>query len=162
VGFVETRSEQISNAALQLGLTNVNQGKGQESRFWPNLTGSFASKLVEYWLVEAARVQGHVAAIPSSAIRTQWLRAVEILRSQRAGVLAAAPHQLLPASHAVLIWTSIDGVALPLRAIADTPTKWDLVVESVAEAVAEVGSGTKKLVAGIIVALGLAAALKWR
>lgn len=154
------RSEQLSDAAAQLGLTNVSRGKGQEHVFWPNLTGSMATRLIDYWIGEAQRVQGQVAAIPDSAIRTQWLRAVEILKSQRGLALEAAPHRLMPASQAILVWTSIDGVALPLRALTTTPTKWELVKESVEESVAEFGSSTKKALMFGIVAVVLLLAWK--
>lgn len=161
--YAATRAAQVSNAAAQLGLTNVSLGKGQESRFWPNLTPSFALALVDYWTREASLVQGHVAAIPSSAIRTAWLRAVDVLKSQRAGLAASAakaPHVLLPAPVAVLTWTSIDGVALPLAGIAATPTKWTLIAESVEEAVHEVGAGTRNVLYIVLAALALVVVLK--
>jgi len=154
------RSEQFSNAAATLGLTNVNRGKGQENLFWPNLTGAFAVKVIDYWIAESSRVQGHVASIPDSAIRTQWMRAVEILRSQRGLALQAAPHQLLPAAQAALIWTSVDGVALPLRALNDTPTKWQFFAESVEEAVREVGAGTRNVLYIVLAALALVLVVK--
>lgn len=158
--YAALRSEQVSNAASQLGLTNVNRGKGQENLFWPNLTSSFAVTVIDYWIAEAARVKGHVASIPDSAIRTQWLRAVEILRSQRGLAVQAAPHKLLPPAQAALIWTSVDGVALPLRALGDTPTKWTLIAESVEEAVHEVGAGTRNVLYIVLAALALVALMK--
>jgi hypothetical protein len=149
-------AEQRSNAALQLGLTGVNLGRGQESRFWPNLTGHFAVRVLDYWAAEARRVEAHVGSIPDSAIRTAWLRAVKVAEATRKQVLDAAPHKLLPEPVAVLVWTSADGVGLPLRALSTTPTKWELVVESVEEAIAEAGSGLKTIAALVAVAvLGL-------
>jgi hypothetical protein len=153
--------QQQDNAAAELGVTKAARARGQENLHWPNLTGSFATAVIDYWTREAANVQGHIASIPDSAIRTQWLRAVEILRSQRAPAAAAPPHALLSESHTALVWTSVDGVALPLRGLADTPTKWDFVVESVAEAVAEVGSSTRTILSLVALALVAAVLYKW-
>lgn len=167
--YVETITAQKRNAGDQLGLTPVNTSSHTvngvivptSNQFWPNLTGAFAQKLVDYWLSEADKVAGHVAKIPESSIRTSWQRQVNVLRALRPQVVKAEPHKLLPVSVAVLVWTTIDGVYLPLRGLAETATKWDLIVESVVEAVQEVGGGTKKLLAIVAGALVALVALKW-
>lgn len=159
--FVQVRTEQLSNAALELGLTNVSRGKGQENRLFPNLTGAFAVKVVDYWSHEADRVQGHVAKIPDSAIRSAWMRQVNIMKGLRGQVADAEPHKLLPPPVAILVWTSVDGIALPLRGLTETPTKWDLIKESVVESVQEFGFGTKQILALLAVALVALVSLKW-
>lgn len=149
--FVQTETAQRANAGTQLGSTNVPM-PGRTDILWPNLTGFFAGKLIDFWLAEAARLKPHVAGIPSTAIRTAWLRAVDILASQRGPAAAALPHALLPVPQTVLIWTSIDQVVLPLQGLLDTPTKWELLQESIVETVHDLGGGTKHVVLLLVVA----------
>lgn len=159
--YVQTVAAQQDNAGSQLGVTKASRARGQENLHWPNLTGAFAVAVIDYWTREATLVQGHVASIPDSAVRSAWLRAVDVLRSQRAVAAAAPPHALLPESQTALVWTSVDGVALPLRALNDTPTRWELVQESVGEAVSELGTSTRTILSLVALALVAAVLYKW-
>ncbi len=149
--FVQTESAQRANAGEQLGVTNVPM-PGRTDILWPNLPGFFAGKLIDFWLAEADRLKSHVAAIPSTATRTAWLRAVDVLASQRGPAAKAAPHALLPVPQTVLVWTSLDQVVLPLQGLLDTPTKWELVQESVVEAVQDLRGGTSHALVLLVVA----------
>jgi len=153
--YVEVNTAQKRNAGDQLGLTPITT-PGRRDQFWPHLTGSFALKLIDYWLNEADRAADHVDDIPGSAVRTAWLRQVNILRAIRPNVAVAEPHKLMPVAVTVLVWTTIDGVFLPMRALNETPTRWDLVAESVVETLQEVGAGTKK---AVVIALAVVCAV---
>lgn len=152
--FIAVYSQQRNQARLNYGQTSVHL-PGRTDINYPNLTGYAAKQLIAYWRGEAERVRKKAMgndmwftqAIPQSAIRDQWLRAVAALQGGifRLGgsidTIISEAHRVggdkLPEDQTVKLWNLLDSVVTPMRAIDETPSRWGLFEESVDETLNE-------------------------
>lgn len=146
--FVGLYSFQRNQARLNFGQTSVHL-PGRTDINYPALTGIAAKSLIAYWRGEAERVRKKAMgddfwfskAIPQSAIRDQWLRAVSNLAGGpfNFGISAIveeahrAGGNKLVEDKTVKLWDMLDAVVLPMRAIDETPSRWTLFEEAVKE-----------------------------
>lgn len=134
VDFIGTRAQQANEAYKNFGQTDIDK-PGVRGVGYPRVSGTYAMKLIAFWRGEADRLQGHAADIPDSAVRSQWLRSVQTLNNGIGitGVVGAARvggSNLLPDTLVKVMWDTIDPVVLGMNAIKDTPTKWEILKES--------------------------------
>lgn len=146
--FVGIYSQQRNQARLNYGQTSVHL-PGRTDINYPNLTGFAAKQLIAYWRGESERVREKAMgddfwfskAIPQTAHRDQWLRAVGELKgslffSPIDTIISEASRSggnKMPEDQVVRLWNILDNVVLPMRAIAETPSRWSIFNDAVDE-----------------------------
>jgi hypothetical protein len=148
-----------SNLAGQLfGLTAVNRA-GRTDAVYPRMSGDYAGKLLRYWLQRLPSVMVHAEDIPDSAVRSQWLRDVQGFSDAVMPLFQVASKaglNLIADTRSVEIWDLLDVVVLPMRAIKDTPTKFEIAMQALKESLQDLGKlGNSGLLMLGKIALGL-------
>lgn len=176
--FVGVKLAQRADAKAQFG-TFKSTDRGMSNVDVPDIDGVFAQRVRTYWRNEASRLRQHVLDLPDSAIVSQWMRAVDALNDRvalpspigfpvvvpkptplnaeidrKAGIGRGA---LLTSLDAQAFWNLIDAVVNPMQGLKDTPTKWDIFVESVEEAAAEALDFGGDMIGKLVLVVGLVA-----
>lgn len=139
---------QRNDARKVFGETSIHL-PGRTDINYPKLTQAYADKIITYWKGEASRLAGHVNDIPDSAHRSAYQRAVT--RLQALPRMAQTP-AILGEALTQQIWDLLDDVVLPMRAMQQTPTKFQLMVETAGEAFR--GAGMTLANVALVVGLG--------
>lgn len=178
--FVGVKLAQRADAKAQFG-TFKSTDRGMSNVDVPDIDGIFARRVRDYWRGEASRLRQHVLDLPDSAIVTQWSRAVDTLNDRISlptpfGIPLSTPKPtalnaeierkadigkgvLLTSADAQAFWNLIDAVVNPMNGIKQTPTKWDIFVESVEEAAAEALDFGGDVIGKLVLVVGIAAGL---
>lgn len=139
---------QRNDARQVFGETSIHL-PGRTDINYPKLSQAYADRIITYWKGEASRVLSHASDIPGSAVRTQWKAAVARLQALPR---MAQTKTILGEALTQQIWDLLDAVVLPMRAIQETPTKFQLMAEALRETI---GAGGLTLVdVAIVVGLG--------
>lgn len=95
---------------------------------YPNISKAYLKRLLPYWVNEVNKALDHMGAIPDSAIVDAWVRAEhDRLKPLEASIRSMpATNDLISQSLAKYTWDTLDAVVLPMRAIRDTPSKWEI------------------------------------
>lgn len=138
--FIELYAKQRNEARALFGSTSYNL-PGRTDIQYPRLRADYAQRLVSYWRGEATRlglkVIAPIGGIPDSAHKSAWLRAVSALEA--AGPDLTSGFGMLSDQRSKAIWDLLDPVVIPMNALKDTPSRWDLAVESVVDTLKEFG-----------------------
>lgn len=142
---VDLYAAQRNDARRQFGQTNVHL-PGRTDINYPNLTGLYAGQLTTYWKNETDRLQSKIVfgpfstGIPDSAHKDAWLRAKQNFDATAPRLVVKVPFTgRFSQSDAVLFWDLLDKLVLPMNGLAQTPSRFDLGVESTIEAATEFG-----------------------
>lgn len=137
---VETLQLQKRNARALFGDTTITAN----GRALPGLDPAFARKLLDYWIEDATRVMfdrvgpfgvlGESSA--STAIEAAYFRNIDTMRGLRAGLSGA----FVGDTKIFQIWEACSQSAFAGFAIATSPSDWELIGESIKEAIDELPS----------------------
>jgi len=123
---------------------------------YPNLSGTYARKIIDYWRKDSKKVYDNsyrygADVFGGLAVYNQWKRSVDALNSFLVGVIRTSAltvgDGLIAQESAKRVWDILDGVVLPMKGVQEAPTDWELVKESVIESVRDLAtsSGVAKL-----------------
>jgi hypothetical protein len=158
--FIGILIAQRNEAGREFGLTNFNQ-PGRTDTFYPQLTGTYTTRLIDYWRAEAQRILQKQSATDlvmkgifgSRGQYDAWVRKVEALGSLSMIALRAKAitlgNNLIPQDDAKKVWVALDDVVLPMRGISETPSEWELMAEAVEESLPDVVKNLPKNLAAL-------------
>lgn len=130
---VAIHAAQVADARVRFGITTIRNSA---------LSLPYALKLVRYWADDAAKVEDQMTSL-LSAHTEKWHRDVfrlGELESRLESYQETDFERLTGVLHDGLadeVWATIDPVYIAASAIADTPGAWDILIESIEEAVHE-------------------------
>jgi hypothetical protein len=140
--FVGVYSAQRNEARRAFGNSSLTR-KGQENIFpYPNLEASYAKRLIQYWVENGEKLHSYITlgkstlGIPDTAHKEQWLRNFAMLKGLDIYTINLG---ILPETSIKKIWDVLDQVVIPMRGLTETPTRWELMKESIGESLTGIG-----------------------
>jgi hypothetical protein len=147
--FVAILAAQKNEARRAFGSTSLNM-PGRTDVQYPNITGSYTTRLVDYWQREAERILAGKGVVDtalknlfgSQAHFDAWKRKVLGLSSLTMLTIRAKAittgQNLMPQGDAKTVWSAVEDVVIPMNAIKTTPSEWELMKEAVAETLPDI------------------------
>lgn len=154
--YIDVYVQQKNDLKRAFGVTAISL-PGSPNVGYPRMTSSAAYQVIKYWADESAKLaeekrgfskpswwEGLIpgasaiyrffTATPTTAHTQQWDRAVVALDT-RATAYAGEKNRPLTDAEAVDVWNNLDQVVIPFRAIATTPSRWELAKQALQETV---------------------------
>ena len=142
--FALVLSAQRNEARRVFGQTSIPL-TGRTDINYPNVSGAYALRLIDYWSANATRVHAKADSLFSinTAVKAQWLRAFNMFMSEFGPIpvieraARAAGANIINPNLAKILWDQLDGIVLGMRGINESPSHWDLLKEAFSERVSE-------------------------